>query len=141
MTELSSSATFESSAQASLLSNSEEIKSIHGQFQTALRNIRRCSPGIDEIFLGDFGEEEQTVEDYLFNDKITEVQELQILIREIQNIEDDVRNLQSKLMYKKCRDKKQYEKLNKKIVNLLNLLNGQHARAKIVLRRLSKRLL
>ena len=139
MSELNSSALFEISAQSSLLSNSEEIKSIHSQFKTALLKIRRCLPEMEEIFLSDFEEEEQGVEDYLFNDKITEVLELQILIREIQNIEDDVKTLQNKLLSHKNRDKKQSDLLNKKIVNLLNLLSGQQARAKIVLRRLSKR--
>ena len=108
---------------------SEDFKNfpeLHKRFNSILEEIRDAAPEIEDEF-GD--SEEDSDSDPLYGNELTNVQELQILVREILQVQEDVKNLYDYLHSKRSNDREEVAKLSKQLNDLANILDGQLTRA------------
>jgi uncharacterized protein YhaN len=122
---------------ASFQSRQRELQSLHRQFHSALQNIGQMARLTPQSFaLGDDLEEEEDAE-LLFSASTFDIspeQETRLLVREIQQLQDDVRAVEAQLT-ELCKGHRQAKVavMMEQITKLDHVLDRQLARAEDLL--------
>jgi hypothetical protein len=124
--------------EASFPSRQRELQSLHRQFHSALQSIAKAAPLTPQsLGLRDHPEEEQDAELFfsVSPSNISPQQETRLLIREIQQLEDEVRVVEAKLT-ERCSGprKAKVAAMVEQITELHHVLERQLARAEDLLR-------
>ena len=117
-------------SEAAFIGKQRELKQLHHQLQLILQDMNRVAPIIEK----DFGlhEEEEDSDEFLALNRteISSEQEIRLLIREIQQLQVDVQEVQSVLL-ERCKGNKKIRitTMVQQLMELEHILDGQLYRA------------
>lgn len=119
--------------EGAFLDRQRELKKLHTQLQSVLHEMSEIQPIIDEHFGVEDALEEEDEEDItrcLQKTEISPEQEIRLLIREIQTLQQNVDDLTKSILlrYKNVRNS-QIAVLKQQLAELANILHGQLSRA------------
>lgn len=104
-----------------------DLKVLHRQFREVLDSIQDAAPDVENAL--DDSEEDDDVEQTLYQSSMSSKQEIKLLTREIQSIQNDIRNIQEKLNSHRTTERNKVAKMNRQLDDLLQVLEGQLFRA------------
>lgn len=119
--------------EGAFLDRQRELKKLHTQLQSVLHEMSGIQPIIDEHFGVEDALEEEDEEDItrcLQKTEISPEQEIRLLIREIQTLQQNVDDLTKSILlrYRNVRNS-QIAVLKQQLAELANILQGQLSRA------------
>ena len=120
-------------SEAAFIGKQRELKQLHHQLQLVLQDMNRVAPIIEKNFgLDEDIEEEEDLDEFLALNKteISSEQEIRLLIREIQQLQGDVQEVQSALL-ERCKGNKKVRitAMVQQLMELEHILDGQLYRA------------
>lgn len=108
-----------------------DIQTLHNKFSNVLDEIKDINTNIQEYFNSD--EEEEEI-DPLYQNQISQEQEIRLLHREIQQIQRDVASLIKLMDSGRSTDRAQSAKIRRQLDDLMQILDGQLFRAERLLK-------
>ena len=111
---------------------SEKIKdyrSLHKRFATIIDDIEKNAPRVGDEFATEGTYEEDSDSDPLYGSSLTNQQEIHILVREILQVQNDVKDLNQLLHSRRCPDRAEVARLTRQLGDLQDILKGQLIRA------------
>ena len=119
-------------SEAAFIGKQRELKQLHHQLQLVLQDMNRVAPEIEKNFGCEDIDEEEDLDEFLALNKteISSEQEIRLLIREIQQLQVDVQEVQSVLL-ERCKGNKKIRitTMVQQLMELEHILDGQLYRA------------
>lgn len=115
-----------SEASRYFLSTQNDVEQLQKRFSSVLGGIKEAEPEVENILSDDY--EEDTVETSN-KSRTSGGQEVKLLIRELQAIQNDVRDLKKLLLSRKTTNRYKTAKINRQLDDIMQILDGQLFRA------------
>ena len=113
----------------------KDYRTLHRRFANIIEEIEKDAPKINDEF---DNSEEDSDSDPLYGSTLTSLQEIKILVREILQVQNEVKELIELLYSRRSSDRQEVLKLTRQLNDLQDILKGQLQRAETLVKRYEK---
>ena len=113
----------------------KDYRTLHRRFANIIEEIEKDAPKINDEF---DNSEEDSDSDPLYGSTLTSLQEIKILVREILQVQNEVKELIELLYSRRSSDRQEVLKLTRQLNDLQDILKGQLQRAETLVKKYEK---